>query len=134
MLLRSQRLRHDVCQVVVCGNVGEFQLSSGVKVPAVVELHIDVFVPALPVSSCLDVLQRAIGVGADGERGSEISDDILVELGKPLSFPNGFGAGDLFGFRSGECYHRLLVGLPRDWSAVGFEGVASLRLPSVDIS
>jgi len=66
MLLRSQRLRHDVCQVVVGGNVGEFQLSSGVKTPAVVGLHINVLVPAFPVSSCLDVLQYAIRIGADG--------------------------------------------------------------------
>jgi len=48
MLLRSLRLRHDVCQVVVGGNIGEFQFSSGVKVPAVVELHVDVLVPAFP--------------------------------------------------------------------------------------
>ena len=51
MLLRSQRFRHDVRQVVVGGDVGELQLSSGMKVPAVVELHIDVLVPAFPVSS-----------------------------------------------------------------------------------
>jgi hypothetical protein len=83
MLLRSQRLRHDVCQVVIGGDIGEFQLSSGVKVPAVVEVHIEVFVPALPVSSCLDVFQRAIGVRTDGARGSEIPVEILVEISKP---------------------------------------------------
>jgi len=90
MLLRSQRLRHDVCQVVIGGNVGEFQLSSGVKVPAVVELHVDVFAPALPVSSCLDVLQCAIGIGADGERTSEFPNNVCVKLGKPLGFSSGF--------------------------------------------
>jgi len=105
MLLRSQHLRHDVCHVVVGGNVGEFQLLSGMKVPAVVELHIDVLVPAFPVSSCLDVLQCAIGISADGERTSEFPNNIRVKLGKPLGFSSGFRASDVFGFRDGECYH-----------------------------
>ena len=77
MLLRSQRLRHDVCKVVVGGNVGEFQLSSCVTVPSVVELHIDVLVPAFPVSSCLDILLCAIELGADGERTSEFPDNSI---------------------------------------------------------
>jgi len=133
MLLRSQRLRHDVCQVVIGGNVGEFQLSSGVKVPAVVELHIDVLVPAFPVSSCLDVLQCAIGIGADWERTSAFPDNICEKLGKPVGFSNGFRTSDIFGFRGGECYHRLLVGFPQDRSIGDLEDIASLRLSSVDI-
>ena len=133
MLLRSQRLRHDVCQIVVGGNVGEFQLSSSVKVSAMVELHVDVLVPAFPVSSCLDVLQCAIGIGADGERTSESPNNVHVKLGKPLGFSSGFRASDVFGFRGGECYHGLLVGFPRDRSVVDLEDIASLRLSSVDV-
>jgi len=90
MLLRSQHLRHDVYQVVVGGNVREFQLSSGVKVPAVVDLQFNVFVPALPVSSCLDVLQHAIGIGTDRERTSEFPNNVHVEFGKPLGFSSSF--------------------------------------------
>jgi len=86
MLLRSQHLRQNVCQVVIGGHVGEFQLSSGVKVPAVVELHVDVLVPAFPLSGCLDVLQCAIGIGADRERTSRFPDNVRLKLGKPLGF------------------------------------------------
>jgi len=90
MLIRSQRLRHDVCQVVIGGNVGEFLLSSGVKVPVVVELHINVFVPALPISSCLDFLQCAIGISTDRERTSKFPNNVHVKLGKPLDFSSDF--------------------------------------------
>jgi len=74
---------------------------SGVKVPAVVELHIDVLVPAFPVSSYLDVLQYTIGIGADRERTSEFPGNVCVKLGKPLGFSSGFRASDVFGFRGG---------------------------------
>jgi len=99
MLLRFQYLHYDICQVVIGRNVAEFQFSSGVKVPAVVELHIDVLVPAFPISSCLDDLQCTIGIGVDGERISisvdgerifEFPDDVRVKLGKPLGFSSGF--------------------------------------------
>ena len=91
-----------------------------------VELHVDVLVPAFPVSSCLDVLQSAIGIGADGERTSEFPDNVCVKLGKPLGFSSSFRASDVFGFCGGECYHRPLVGFPRDWSVVDLEDIASL--------
>jgi len=78
-------------------------------------------------------LQCAIGIGADRERTSEFPNNVRVKLGKPLGFSCGFRASDVFGFRGGECYHRLLVGFPRDWSVVDLEDIASLRLSSVDI-
>jgi len=133
MLLRSQCLHQDVCQVVIGGNVGEFQLSSGVKFPEVVELHINVLVPAFPISSYLDVLQCAIGIGTDGEKTSEFSDNICMKLGKPLGFSSGLRASNVLGFHGGECYHRLLVGFPRNWSVLDLEDIASLQISSVDI-
>ena len=56
-----------------------------------------------------------------------------MKLSKPLSFSSGFRASNVFGFRGGEYYHRLLVGFPRDWSVVDLEDIASLRLSSIDI-
>jgi len=75
------------------------------KVPAVVELHINVLVPAFPISSCLDVLQYAIRISVDGERTSEIPNNIRVMIGKALGFLSGFQASDVFGICGGECYH-----------------------------
>jgi len=63
---------------------------SGIKVPAVVELHIDVLVSAFSIASCVDVLQYTIGIGADRERTSEFPDNVCVKLGKPLDFSSGF--------------------------------------------
>ena len=100
MLLRSQHLYHDICQVVG-RNIGEFQFLTGVKVSAVVELHIDVLVPNFPVSSWLDVIQYVIGISADKERTSEFPDNVCVELGKPLGFSSSFWASDVFGFHGG---------------------------------
>jgi len=67
------------------------------------ELHINVFVPALPVSSCLDVLQRTIGIGANRET-FEFPDNVRVKLGKPLGFSSVFRASDVFGFRASDIF------------------------------
>ena len=79
MLVWSKGFRHYVGKILMCGDLGEGDLPSGMEVSADVELDIDMLRFDARLSSGAYGAQRAVGVAVDG-RYYGLAGEISVEF------------------------------------------------------